>query len=253
MAAATSSLVDDEPAFGGVVASGDYRVAHVAETQNPWGAACRRGDTQWCAARHGLSAAIADGSLAEEWRRWSATRPCRRHTAHMMKPVDTLRRLVELESPTGDPARIAHIGEFISAELASLGGACTTTASWSAASFGPKDAGKAGLLLLAHLDTAGPRGGSRDAVRVDGDMAHGPGALDMKGGIVVMLEALRRGMPLGRPVSVLVTADEEFGSPAGGRTSRSSRAEPRPRSCSSRRCRTARSLRSGRVWPAISC
>ena len=37
----------------------------------------------------------------------------------------------------------------------------------------------------------------------------------MKGGIVVMLEALRRGMPFGRPVSVLVTADEEIGSPNG--------------------------------------
>jgi hypothetical protein len=28
----------------------------------------------------------------------------------MMEPVETLRRLVELESPTGDAARIAHAG-----------------------------------------------------------------------------------------------------------------------------------------------
>lgn len=134
----------------------------------------------------------------------------------MMKPVDTLRRLVELESPTGDPARIAHIGEFISAELASLGGRVHHDGELVRASFGPEDDGKAGLLLLAHLDTVWPAGTlQRMPFRVDGDMAHGPGALDMKGGIVVMLEALRRGMPFGRPVSVLVTADEEIGSPSG--------------------------------------
>ena len=65
------AFVDDEPAFGGVVAAGEFRVAHVAETQNPWGAACRRGDD---AVRElidrGLGSAIADGSLAAEWRRW---------------------------------------------------------------------------------------------------------------------------------------------------------------------------------------
>ena len=65
------AFVDDEPAFGGVVAGGEFRVAHVAETQNPWGAACRRGDD---AVRElidrGLGSAIADGSLAAEWRRW---------------------------------------------------------------------------------------------------------------------------------------------------------------------------------------
>ena len=65
------AFVDDEPAFGGVVAGGEFRVAHVAETQNPWGGVCRKGDD---AVRElidrGLSAAIADGSLAVEWRRW---------------------------------------------------------------------------------------------------------------------------------------------------------------------------------------
>ena len=65
------AMVDDEPAFGGVTAGGEFRIAYVAETQNPWGAACRRGDD---AIRdvidRGLSDAIADGSLAAEWRRW---------------------------------------------------------------------------------------------------------------------------------------------------------------------------------------
>jgi len=38
------AFVDDEPAFGGAVAGGEFRIAHIAETQNPWGAACRKGD-----------------------------------------------------------------------------------------------------------------------------------------------------------------------------------------------------------------
>src|SRR5204862_92436 len=52
-------------------------------------------------------------------------------------------------------------------------------------------------------------------VRGDGGYAHGPGALDMKAGIVTAVEAVRRaGAPAG-PVAVLVTADEEIGSPTG--------------------------------------
>ena len=41
---AIDAMVDDEPAFGAQLASGDFRIAHVAETQNAWGAACRLGD-----------------------------------------------------------------------------------------------------------------------------------------------------------------------------------------------------------------
>ena len=44
------AFVDDEPAFGGAVAGGEFRVAHVAETQNAWGAACRKGDEATVAA-----------------------------------------------------------------------------------------------------------------------------------------------------------------------------------------------------------
>ena len=40
----------------------------------------------------------------------------------MMDPVDMLRRLVEMESPTGDAARMSHIRSFLAAELTALGG-----------------------------------------------------------------------------------------------------------------------------------
>ena len=129
----------------------------------------------------------------------------------MMRPVDLLRRLVELESPTGDRQRIAHIGSFLAAELQALGAVVAPDRPHLQASFGGP---QPGLLLVAHMDTVWPAGTlQRMPFRVDGDLAWGPGALDMKGGIVVMLEAIRRATPLRRSVSVLITADEEIGSP----------------------------------------
>src|SRR4029079_19819988 len=67
------------------------------------------------------------------------------------------------------------------------------------------------LVLAAHMDTVWPTGTLMQMpFRVDGGFAHGPGALDMKAGIVTAIEAVRRaGTPAG-PVCVLVTADEEI-------------------------------------------
>jgi polar amino acid transport system substrate-binding protein len=65
------AMVDDMPAFGGVLAGGRFRLAHVAQTGNEWGAACRLGDGHTVALiDHGLTAAIADGAVAVEWTRW---------------------------------------------------------------------------------------------------------------------------------------------------------------------------------------
>jgi glutamate carboxypeptidase len=130
----------------------------------------------------------------------------------MMKAVELLRHLVELESPTGDRERIGHIGMFLSAELKALGGRVSRVQEHVVAEFGE---GRP-LLVAAHMDTVWPAGTlSRMPFRVDGDLAYGPGALDMKAGIVMTLEALRRALPLERPVTVLITSDEEVGSPTG--------------------------------------
>jgi len=65
------AMVDDMPAFGGVLAAGRFRLVHVACTANPWGAACRLGDEETVALINGgLATAIDDGSLAGEWSRW---------------------------------------------------------------------------------------------------------------------------------------------------------------------------------------
>jgi glutamate carboxypeptidase len=75
------------------------------------------------------------------------------------------------------------------------------------------------LLLIGHLDTVHPKESAFRELQVkEGeDRATGPGAADMKGGIVVMLAALRAlaaaGRLDGRNVTVILNADEEIGSP----------------------------------------
>lgn len=75
------------------------------------------------------------------------------------------------------------------------------------------------IALVGHFDTVFPPG-VFEGYRRDGDLARGPGVLDMKGGIVVVLYALRAvGATLGfaraPKVEVVLVADEEVGSPEG--------------------------------------
>jgi glutamate carboxypeptidase len=75
------------------------------------------------------------------------------------------------------------------------------------------------LLLIGHLDTVhapeSPFRSYRQAVAGE-DRATGPGAADMKGGLVVLLHALmaldRSGALQGRQLTVVLNADEEIGS-----------------------------------------
>jgi glutamate carboxypeptidase len=68
------------------------------------------------------------------------------------------------------------------------------------------------ILLLAHLDTVWPAGTVADwPFSVDGDWATGPGVFDMKAGLVQGLHAVRASGVDG--VDLLVTSDEEIGSP----------------------------------------
>jgi glutamate carboxypeptidase len=73
-------------------------------------------------------------------------------------------------------------------------------------------------MLLGHLDTVWPEGETvRRPFLIDGDRARGPGVFDMKAGIAMMWMALaallklRGNLPA--PVHVLLTSNEEIGSP----------------------------------------
>jgi glutamate carboxypeptidase len=77
--------------------------------------------------------------------------------------------------------------------------------------------GQNGILLLHHMDTVFPLGTlEKMPFYQKEDKTYGPGVLDMKGGIVVTLSAIRRlqaekQMPT-CPVTALFTSDEEIGS-----------------------------------------
>ncbi|HEY6151372.1 MAG TPA: M20 family metallopeptidase [Gaiellaceae bacterium] len=69
------------------------------------------------------------------------------------------------------------------------------------------------ILLSAHCDTVWPAGTLAEMpFRVEGATAYGPGAYDMKAGLVVMLEAIRLAGDDRRALRVFLTGDEEIGS-----------------------------------------
>src|SRR5580698_8419888 len=75
------------------------------------------------------------------------------------------------------------------------------------------------VALIGHLDTVFPPG-VFEGFRRDGDLARGPGVLDMKGGLVVVAYALQAlaatgGLAAATPVRLVIVADEEVGSPEG--------------------------------------
>ncbi len=121
--------------------------------------------------------------------------------------IELLRELVEIESPTG---HTAELRERMAAELRALGGEVSFDGEHVRADF----VGAGGpLLLLGHLDTVWPRGTLETMPwRIEDGRAFGPGGYDMKGGLVVMLEAIRRAQT-DRGLRVVLTADEEIGSP----------------------------------------
>jgi glutamate carboxypeptidase len=73
------------------------------------------------------------------------------------------------------------------------------------------------VALIGHLDTVFPPG-TFEGYKRDGDLARGPGVLDMKGGLVVVAYALRAiaetvGLAAAPPLRLLIVSDEEVGSP----------------------------------------
>jgi glutamate carboxypeptidase len=78
------------------------------------------------------------------------------------------------------------------------------------------------LLLLGHTDTVWEEGTlATMPFRIEDGLAYGPGVYDMKGCLVLMLEAIRTAGPGRRALRVFLTADEEQGS----RTAREAMAE----------------------------
>lgn len=139
--------------------------------------------------------------------------------------TELLRALAETESPTGAPETQARVQRRLADALREAG---LRTRRLSGASTGGHLFGRTGeggcpaQLLLGHTDTVWPVGTLEEMpVREEDGLMRGPGVFDMKAGLVQMcfaLDALRELdlRPAVEPV-VLVTGDEEIGSPESGR------------------------------------
>jgi glutamate carboxypeptidase len=134
--------------------------------------------------------------------------------------VDSLRTLVEAESPSSSPDGLARCEAVISSLFESELGRRpspvivdgTTHLLWSSGAIGP-----ARVVIVGHYDTVWPMGTlARWPFSVGDGRATGPGAFDMKAGIVQLVAALATLDDLGG-VIVLLTGDEEIGSPTSRR------------------------------------
>jgi glutamate carboxypeptidase len=138
---------------------------------------------------------------------------------HQDEMTALLTRLIEMESPTDHKPSLDLLSAFLADELSRLQARVDTLVQAEAgnhvrAKWGEGDGG---VLMLCHMDTVWERGTiARRPVRIQDGRLYGPGAEDMKGGIVVVLYAIRALQELamfpGLPVTLLLTSDEETGS-----------------------------------------
>ncbi len=147
--------------------------------------------------------------------------------------VETIRELVEIESPSDDKAAVDRIAAFIAKKFEPLGGRIRLHRSQDFGDTlqvdfaGQKGAGSAKpVLLLGHYDTVYPLGTlAKMPCKVQQDRMLGPGVLDMKSGIALLLHAIEALTvwhgALARPVTVLLVSDEEIGSRSSRRITES--------------------------------
>jgi len=141
----------------------------------------------------------------------------------MADMLETLKSLVEMESPSDNKPALDQLGEYLAQEFEHLGGKVTFDPQEEAGDnlkveF-PGTSGKP-VLLLGHFDTVWPLGTLNNMpFRIENGRAYGPGVYDMKAGITMMLFALRALRTTSgashRPVTVLLDTDEEIGSITG--------------------------------------
>jgi glutamate carboxypeptidase len=145
--------------------------------------------------------------------------------------VETIRQLVEIESPSDNKPAVDRLGGLLAGRFEKLGGhvmfrRVPNFGDHLQVDFAGKRDAKP-VLLLGHLDTVYPAGTLNTMpCRVAEGKLWGPGAFDMKSGIAFMLHAIealrvRHDDTLPRPVTVLLVSDEEVGSDSSRRITES--------------------------------
>ena len=132
--------------------------------------------------------------------------------------LEHLASLVEVESGSSDIEGVracASVIEKLARELTGVGAEAVRADDGRVHLVWRFGASPTKVLLVGHFDTVWPRGTiARWPFEVSGDRATGPGAFDMKGGIVQMFHALADVIRTGSAdgVTAVLTSDEETGS-----------------------------------------
>jgi glutamate carboxypeptidase len=135
--------------------------------------------------------------------------------------AETLRALVEVESPSDDKAAVDEAVRLTAGLAEGVGGRVRLHKQKQFGDvlevrFGPGRGKRKPVLLLGHLDTVWPMGTLRAMPwREENGRFWGPGVFDMKAGVAMALAAMRVLEELGadRRVTLLLNSDEEVGSP----------------------------------------
>jgi len=133
-----------------------------------------------------------------------------------------LRGWVERETPSTDAAAVNGLLDLAERELRAVGAMLERLPGRDG--FGDtliaRTPGEGPSVVVAgHLDTVWDHGTLAASMpfRVEGERAYGPGIYDMKAGSFMAFHAvreiLRQGTPTRRPITLLLTPDEEVGSP----------------------------------------
>ncbi|MGH8326781.1 MAG: glutamate carboxypeptidase [Steroidobacteraceae bacterium] len=141
--------------------------------------------------------------------------------------ITLLKRIVDIDSGTGDVAGGKRVEKILSTPLEAAG-ATVRTAPAEVSTVAPNlvavfhGSGKAKILIIAHVDTVfGPGTAAKRPFRIEGDRAYGPGVGDEKGGVVNAVTALqilhRLGFKDYATITLLLDGSEEMGSPGSTR------------------------------------
>ena len=145
--------------------------------------------------------------------------------------TETIRQLVEIESPSDNKPAVDQLGALLAGRFEKIGGHAKFHRAQDfgdhlQVDFSGARKGKP-VLLLGHMDTVYPVGTlSTMPCRVADGRLWGPGALDMKSGIALILHAIEglrtwHNDSVPRPVTVLLVTDEEVGSESSRRITES--------------------------------
>jgi len=138
--------------------------------------------------------------------------------------LDAIREIVDIESPSHNATRSRDVADWVERQAVATGADVVvervTVDDGDHIIIRAFPAAARCNMLLGHIDTVHPLGMNlQNPTRIEGDNFYGCGIFDMKANVVLMLEALRyfasSGTRASRPITILLSCDEEVGSHTG--------------------------------------